>query len=79
MSEQQTPSEKYNLPKPCCQLVGRDGNAFAIMGRVNRALRHAGYPPEAISEYNVSCQSGDYNHLLSITMDWVDEAEEEEQ
>jgi hypothetical protein len=26
-------------PKPDCKLVGQDGNAFAIMGRVISALR----------------------------------------
>ena len=30
------------MNKPKCELVGQDGNAFAIMGRVCRALRKAG-------------------------------------
>jgi hypothetical protein len=50
------------------RLVGEDGNAFAIMGRVVRAMRRAKLPPEAIDEYRRDATSGDYNHLLAVTM-----------
>ena len=33
------------------QLVGEDGNAFAIMARVTKALRDAGATKEQLDEY----------------------------
>jgi hypothetical protein len=57
--------------KPVVQLVGTDGNAFAIMGKVARALRQAGRP-ELVKPYMDEATSGDYDHLLQITMKYVD-------
>ena len=53
------------------QLVGEDGNAFAIMGRVSKALKRAGFTAEA-EAYIKEAKSGDYDHLLQTTMDYVD-------
>jgi len=75
--KQQTPSEKYGLPKPECELVGQDGNAYAIMGRVSKALRRAGYPPEAITEYTEASTSGDYDNLLRVAMLWTEDVGED--
>lgn len=58
--------------KPTVVLLGEDGNAFAIMGRVIKALRRAGYTEEEITQYREEATSGDYNHLLQVTMKWVD-------
>ena len=58
--------------KPKVSLVGEDGNAFAIMGRVGRALRRAGYTQEEIDEYQNEATSGDYDNLLRVTMEYVD-------
>jgi len=57
--------------KPVVQLVGADGNAFAIMGKVARALRQAGRP-DLVKPYMDEAMSGDYDHLLRITMKYVD-------
>jgi hypothetical protein len=57
--------------KPVVQLVGTDGNAFAIMGKVARALRQAG-KPELVKPYMEEATAGDYDHLLQITMKYVD-------
>lgn len=65
------------MERPKVKLIGEDGNAFAIMGRVVRALRKAGYSSEKVAEYRKEAMSGDYNHLLAVTMDWVDEGGEE--
>ena len=35
--------------KPTVKLIGEDGNAFAILGRVRKALRKAGYSTEELS------------------------------
>ncbi len=60
------------LTKPTVKLIGQDGNAFAIMGRVKRALRRAGADKEYIDKYLSEATSGDYNHLLAVSMEYVD-------
>jgi len=39
------------VPKPRVKLIGRDGNAFAILGAVKKALRRANCPPDVIDKY----------------------------
>ena len=53
------------------QLAGRDGNAFAIMGAVSKALRRAGATAEEIAKYREESTSGDYDNLLRVAMKWV--------
>jgi hypothetical protein len=53
-------------------LLGQDGSPWMIMGRVSGALRSAGASPEAVSEYLDEASSGSYEHLLQVTMKWVD-------
>lgn len=53
------------------ELVGSDGNAFAVLGKLHRALRRAGVPAEQVSEFLAEATSGDYDHLLQTTMRWV--------
>ena len=57
--------------KPEVELVGQDGNAFAILGRVVKALRREGADTEYISQYHDEATSGDYDHLLQVTMKYV--------
>lgn len=57
-------------PDVTVELVGHDGNAYAIMGAVRRALRRAGHH-DAVSTYTDEATSGDYDHLLQVTMQWV--------
>jgi hypothetical protein len=58
------------------KLVGEDGNAFAILGRVSKALKRSGQR-EAADEYMARATAGDYNHLLQVTMEYVDEPGDE--
>lgn len=53
------------------QLTGIDGNAYAIMGAVSKALRRADVPQEEIDSYINQSKSGDYNNLLQTAMRWV--------
>ncbi|MFW5847989.1 MAG: hypothetical protein ACOCVF_03650 [bacterium] len=53
------------------RLIGEDGNAFAIMGKVTSALKRAGYDKEFIKEYKTEATSGDYNKLIQVTMEYV--------
>lgn len=58
-------------PDISVQLTGEDGNAFAILGAVSKALRRAGYGDE-VQAFTDEATSGDYDHLLATAMQWVD-------
>ena len=62
---------KYNIT---VELVGHDGNAFAIMGRVRSALKKAGATEEELTQYSNESMSGDYDNLLRVAMQWVEVA-----
>lgn len=53
------------------KLVGTDGNAFALMGKVSEALRKGGYA-DLVAEFRKEATSGDYNHLIQTCMDYVE-------
>jgi hypothetical protein len=53
------------------ELVGHDGNAFAILGRVSKALRKAGASPAEVKLFMDEATSGDYDQLLQCCMRWV--------
>lgn len=53
------------------QILGRDGNAFAIMGTIQNALKKAGVSKDEISLYIKESMSGDYENLLRTAMKWV--------
>jgi len=56
------------------QLSGNDGNAFAIMGAVKKALKSAGASAEEVEQYLAESMAGDYDNLLRVAMDWVEVA-----
>lgn len=49
-------------------LVGVDGNAFAVMGYTATMLRMAGNSKEVVDTYMAAATSGDYDNLLSVSM-----------
>ena len=53
------------------ELLGTDGNAFALIGVVQKALKKAEVSKEEINELFDEATSGDYNHLLRTCMTWV--------
>ena len=53
-------------------LVGVDSNAFAIMGHVARSLKRAGNPTSVIDSYRTLAMAGDYDHLLAVSMAYLD-------
>ncbi len=63
---------KAPLTKPTVKLIGWDGNAFAVMGRVKQALKRAEADKEYIEKYLSEATSGDYNHLLAVSLEYVD-------
>jgi hypothetical protein len=54
--------------KAVVQLSGEDGNGFFIIGRAMSAMKKAGYSKETITAYQEEAMSGDYDHLLQVTM-----------
>ncbi len=53
------------------RLTGSDGNAFAIMGTVKKALNKANVSSEEVDLFIEQCMSGDYNELLCTCMKWI--------
>ena len=63
--------EKYSL-------VGVDGNAFSVIGKVSSWMRKEGYAKEEIEKYLEDAKSGDYNHLLCVSIDMVERLNKKE-
>jgi len=58
-------------PEITVELIGHDGNAFAILGAVTRAMRKAKLPVNIINEFTEEATNGTYDHLLMTAMNWV--------
>ena len=63
--------EYKGQPRPEVQLVGQDGNAYAIMGRVGSALKDAGCSQEHVDAYYEDSKSGDYDNLLRVACEYA--------
>ena len=50
-------------------LSGPEGNAYAILGRVQVALREAGVSKADQAAYTEAAMSGDYDNLLRVTQE----------
>jgi hypothetical protein len=50
-------------------LVGEDGNAFSILGRVQRIMKRNGLHDE-VENFRTEATSGDYDNLLVTVMRW---------
>ena len=62
-----------NRPKkPKMQLIGQDGNIFAIMGRASRLLKNAGQSDKAKEMCNRVMASKSYNAALAIVSEYVE-------
>ena len=66
----ETKTTKY--PTIRVTLIGRDGNAFAILGAVTKAMREAGVDKDERAAFIAEATAGDYDHLLAAAMNWVD-------
>ena len=54
------------------QLVRLDGNAFAIISRVTRAMRRAGIKKPELDAFVKEACAGNYDHLLKTVMKTVE-------
>ena len=53
-------------------LVGIDGNAFAIMSYVSKAMKAEGQDKEQIDAYLNNGRYGTYEHLLCVSVEMID-------
>lgn len=63
--------DDVRFPEIEVQLSGEDGNSFAIIGAVQRALKRNGVSKEQLNAFTAEATSGDYDHLLQTAMRWV--------
>lgn len=54
-------------------LIEVDGNAFAIMGYVVRAMKLEHKSKDEIDAYIRNAKSSDYTHLIAVSMDMCEE------
>ncbi len=64
--------------KPPVRMVGEDGNAFAVIGRVSKALKRAGYPDKAKEWQAAAMACESYTALLGLVFDYADVDAEED-
>ncbi len=58
--------------KPKLKLVGKDGNAFAVLAFAKDAAHKAKWSKERMDAFFKEAMSGDYNHLLATCMNHFD-------
>lgn len=58
-------------PEVSVKMIGEDGNAFAILGRVRSALKKAGITQEEIDAFMSEATAGDSDHLLQVVIKWI--------
>lgn len=58
--------------KPEVNLIGTDGNAFAILAKCKKAAKKAGWTNEKIEEFTAEAKSGDYDNLLTTCCKYFD-------
>ncbi|MDC9721921.1 MAG: hypothetical protein PSN34_04005 [Urechidicola sp.] len=57
-------------------LVGVDGNAFALMGHFQKLARKQGFENKWINSVLDEAMSGDYDHLLQTLTQHMDDSED---
>lgn len=53
------------------QLIGMDGNAFSVLGRVLDAMKKAGLSQADIDAFVKEATSNNYDNLLMTVAKWV--------
>ena len=58
--------------KPECELIGTDGNVFAIIGKVSHTLKRAGQREQAQEFTDKAMKCGSYDEVLQLLMEYVE-------
>ena len=53
-------------------IIGKDGNAFAILGVVDRIMLKAGVSPEIRKDFFTEATAGNYDELLQTVMKYFE-------
>ena len=64
--------EGPKYPDVHVRLIGEDGNAFTIVGRVQKAMRSSGISEDEIDLFHREAFAGNYDQLLQTCLEWVD-------
>ena len=64
--------EEAGTARPAVKLVGTDGNVFAIIGKVQRALKKAGLHGRAAEFVERAFKAQSYGEVLAMLFDYVD-------
>ena len=62
----------FNVAKPKCELIGTDGNVFALAGKVRVTLKRAGQRNKADEFTERLKKCGSYDEALALMMEYVD-------
>lgn len=60
------------MDKPACELIGTDGNVFAIIGKVSKTLKRAGMTDKADEFTKKAFASGSYDKVLALCTEYVE-------
>ena len=71
-SFEKNPKPEKNSLRPKMQLIGQDGNIFAIMGRASRLLKNSGQGDKAKEMCDRVTASKNYSEALSIVSEYVE-------
>ena len=71
-SFEKIPKPEKNFLRPKMQLIGQDGNIFAIMGRASRLLKNAGQSDKAKGMCDRVTASQSYSEALNIVSEYVE-------
>lgn len=57
-------------------LIGIDGNAYYIMAYVRKAMIREKFSKEAIDNYTEKAKSGNYDNLVAVSFEQIEEVNE---
>jgi len=57
-------------PKVIVHLTGSGGINFAVLARVQKAMRKEKLPKPEVDAFFKEAQSGDFNHLIRTCTEW---------
>jgi hypothetical protein len=63
---------RFRPEKPLAQLTGEDGNVFAVIARVARALKRAGEREQADEFVQRALQAKSYGEVLLLCEEYVE-------
>lgn len=62
---------EVKFPEVKVQLSDSDGNVFAVLGKVMKAMKRAKIEQKEIDAFTAEATNGDYDHAIKTCMDYV--------